>query len=96
MKCQLSNTIYGLKFTMEKNDFERLKPFTQYLFRSWQNSMNGKICNDDEAVKSHLVQFFPIKTRSSMSVESRSYQKDSKRSLHKIENISLIKIHSLH
>ena len=25
MKCQLSNTIYGLKFAMEKNDFERLK-----------------------------------------------------------------------
>ena len=26
MKRQLSNTIYGLKFAMEKNDFERLKP----------------------------------------------------------------------
>ena len=25
MKRQLSNTIYGLKFVMEKNDFERLK-----------------------------------------------------------------------
>ena len=25
MKRQLSNTIYGLKFTMEKYDFERLK-----------------------------------------------------------------------
>ena len=25
MKRQLSNTICGLKFTMEKNDFERLK-----------------------------------------------------------------------
>ena len=25
MKCQLSNTIYGLTFAMEKNDFERLK-----------------------------------------------------------------------
>ena len=25
MKRQLSNTIYGLKFAMEKNDFERLK-----------------------------------------------------------------------
>ena len=24
MKRQLSNTIYGLKFAMEKNDFERL------------------------------------------------------------------------
>ena len=25
MKRQLSNTTYGLKFAMEKNDFERLK-----------------------------------------------------------------------
>ena len=25
MKRQLLNTIYGLKFEMEKNDFERLK-----------------------------------------------------------------------
>ena len=25
MKRQLSNIIYGLKFAMEKNDFERLK-----------------------------------------------------------------------
>ena len=25
MKRQLSNTIYGLKFAMEKNDFQRLK-----------------------------------------------------------------------
>ena len=25
MKRQLSNTVYGLKFAMEKNDFERLK-----------------------------------------------------------------------
>ena len=25
MKRQLSNTIYGLKFALEKNDFERLK-----------------------------------------------------------------------
>ena len=25
MKLQLSNTIYGLKFAMKKNDFERLK-----------------------------------------------------------------------
>ena len=28
MKCQLSNTIYGLKLAMEKNDFERLKSST--------------------------------------------------------------------
>ena len=29
MKRQLSNTIYGLKFAMEKNDFERLKPSSE-------------------------------------------------------------------
>ena len=34
MKRQLSNTIYGLKFVMEKKDFERLKSF------------NGKNRND--------------------------------------------------
>ena len=28
MKCQLSNTTYGLEFSMEKNDFERLKSFS--------------------------------------------------------------------
>ena len=32
-----------------------------YLFRSLQNSLNGKAFNDDEAVKSHLVQFFANK-----------------------------------
>ena len=33
-------------------------PPDYYLFRSLQNSLNGKTCNDDETVKSHLVQFF--------------------------------------
>ena len=49
MKLQLSNTIYGLKFAMEKNDFERLKsssekkrndfvadPRFQARFREWK------------------------------------------------------------
>ena len=40
--------------------------------------------------------FLPIKTRSSMGVESWSYQKDGKRSLNKIEIISLLKVHSLY
>ena len=40
--------------------------------------------------------FLPIKTRSSMSVLSWSYQKDGKRSLNKMENISFIKGHSLY
>ena len=35
-----------------------LAPLDYYLFRPLQNSLNGKTFNDDEAVKSHLVQFF--------------------------------------
>ena len=35
-----------------------LAPSDYYLFRSLQNSLNGKNFNDDEAMKSHLVQFF--------------------------------------
>ena len=35
-----------------------LAPSDYYLFRSSQNSLNGKTFNDDEAVKSHLAQFF--------------------------------------
>ena len=38
-----------------------LAPSDYYLFRSLQNSLNGKTFNDDEAVKSHLVQFFADK-----------------------------------
>ena len=34
-----------------------LAPSDYYLFRSLQTSLNGKTFNDDEAVKSHLVQF---------------------------------------
>ena len=34
-----------------------------YLFRSLQNFLNGKTFNDDEAVKSHLVQFFADKDK---------------------------------
>ena len=33
-------------------------PSDYYLFRSLQNSLKGKTFNEDEAVKSHLVQFF--------------------------------------
>ena len=35
-----------------------LAPSDYYLFQSLQNSLNGKTFNDDEAVKSHLIQFF--------------------------------------
>ena len=36
-------------------------PSKYYLFRSLQNSLNGKTFNDDEAVKSYLVPFFANK-----------------------------------
>ena len=36
-------------------------PSDYYIFRSLQNSSNGKTFNDDEAVKSYLVQFFADK-----------------------------------
>ena len=35
-----------------------LAPSDYYLFRSLQKSLNNETFNDDEAVKSHLVQFF--------------------------------------
>ena len=38
-----------------------LAPSDYYLFRSLQNSLNGKTFNDEEAVKLHLVQFFSDK-----------------------------------
>ena len=38
-----------------------LAPSYYYLFRSLQNSLNRKTFNGDEAVKSHLVQFFSDK-----------------------------------
>ena len=38
-----------------------LAPSDYYLFRLLQNSSNGKTFNDDEAVESHLVQFFADK-----------------------------------
>ena len=41
------------------------------------------------------VWFLPIMTRNSMSAELRSYQKYGKNLLNKMENISLIKVHSL-
>ena len=47
-----------------------LAPSDYYVFQSLQNSLNSKTFNDNESVKSHLVRFLPIKTRSSMGMES--------------------------
>jgi len=40
-----------------------LAPSDYHLFRSLQNSLNGKTFNDDDAVKSYLVQFFASKNQ---------------------------------
>ena len=46
-------------------------PSDYYLFRSLQNFLDDETFNDDEAVKSHLVQFFADKDKKFyMSVES--------------------------
>ena len=42
-----------------------IAPSDYYLFRSLQYSLNDKTFNDDEAVKSHLVQFFADKDQKS-------------------------------
>ena len=38
-----------------------LAPSDYYIFRCLHNSLNGKTFNDDDAVKSHLVQLFANK-----------------------------------
>ena len=38
-----------------------LAPSDYHLFRSLQNFLNGKTFGNDEAIKSHLVQFFAYK-----------------------------------
>ena len=51
----------GLKVMLHPQYKPDLAPSDYYLFRFLQNSLNGKTFNDDEAVKSHLVQFFADK-----------------------------------
>ena len=43
MKRQLSNTIYGLKFAIEKNDFERLKSSSE---KKWNDFVANPIIFD--------------------------------------------------
>ncbi|KAG6800492.1 Ammar1 transposase [Apis mellifera caucasica] len=38
-----------------------LAPFDYFLFRSLQNSLNGKNFNNDDDIKSYLIQFFANK-----------------------------------
>lgn len=40
-----------------------LTPSYYHLFRSLQNSLNGKIFNDADDVKLHLIQFFACKNQ---------------------------------
>ena len=51
----------GWKVMLHPSYSPDLEPSDHYLFRSLPNSLNGKTSNDDEAVKSHLVQFFSDK-----------------------------------
>ena len=51
----------GWEVLLQRSYSSDLAPSDYYLFRSLQNSLNGKTFNDDEAVKSHLVQFFADK-----------------------------------
>ena len=51
----------GWEVTLHPPYSTDLAPSDYCLFRSLQNSLNGKTFNDDEAVKSHLVQFFADK-----------------------------------
>ena len=51
----------GWKVMLHPSYSPGIVPSDYYLFRSLQNSLNGKTFNYDEAVKSHLVQFFADK-----------------------------------
>jgi len=66
-----------------------------HLFRSLQNSLNGTTFNNDDVVKSYLVQFFASKNQKFYE-RGIMEQKDGKRSSIKMENISSIKFHSLY
>ena len=61
-----------------------LAPSDYFLFRSLQNSLNGKNFNNDDDIKSYLIQFFANK--SFMNVGLWCYLKDGKRSLIKMSN----------
>ena len=73
-----------------------LAPSDYYIFRSLQNSLNGKTFNNDETVKSHLVHFFADKNRKFYERGIMELPGRCKRSLNKMENISLIKVSSLY
>ncbi|GFX27074.1 histone-lysine N-methyltransferase SETMAR [Trichonephila clavipes] len=45
-----------------------LAPYDYFLFRSLQNSLNGKNFNNDDDVKSYLIQFFANKNQNFMNV----------------------------
>ena len=73
-----------------------LTPSGYYLFRFLQNSLNGKTFNHYEAVKSHLVQFFADKDQKVYERGIMKLPDICQKSLNKMENISLIKFHSLY
>ena len=65
-----------------------LAPSDYFLFRSLQNSLNGKNFNNNDDIKSYLIHtsFLLIKTRSFMNVGLWCCLKDGKRSLIKMGN----------
>ena len=52
---------FGLEVMLHLPYSPNLAPSYYYLFRSLQNSLNGKTFNDEEAVKSHLIHSFADK-----------------------------------
>ena len=61
-----------------------------------QNSLIGKTFNDDEAVKSHLVQFFADKDQKFYERGIMKLPESWQNVMNKMRNISLIKDHSLY
>ena len=51
----------GLEVILHSPYSPDLTQSVYYLFRALQNSFSGKTFNDDEAMKSYLVQFFADK-----------------------------------
>ena len=64
-----------------------LAPSDYHLFRSMQNSLNGKIFNNADDVGSHLIQFLIAQTRHFTNGEFLLCQNDGKRSSTRTSNI---------
>lgn len=72
-----------------------IAPSDYHLFRSLQNFLNGKNFNNDDDVKSYLVQFFADKNQQFYE-RGIMMLKDAKRSLIKMDNTLLNKVISFY